>query len=251
MPDRNLTYEQASELYDRVSLEASTRNSRARRYRVTTAVVILVAGVGCLSAYFAVFSGDFGASHGAKQRAYFGFISPTWQPRVTGPPASTEKAISLTEAKAQADIPVLAPSKDAVSAAVPDLISGAPATEPASDGSTPPDDAVRVIWLDHQGAIGAPGDLVHIEYNHLEITEVQMDSTYDGPRSYRGMVDQQADPNAYLGIVQSSTAYVAPPNNKEGTVHPGYVMFMKGNVQIIVEGYYPATDLVAIANSLS
>jgi hypothetical protein len=33
--------------------------------------------------------------------------------------------------------------------------------------------------------------------------------------------------------------------------HPGYVMFMKGNVQIMVEGYYPAKDLLTIANSLS
>ncbi|MGC9973869.1 MAG: hypothetical protein ABSC36_00580 [Gaiellaceae bacterium] len=214
-------------------------------------MVILVAGVGCLSAYFAVSSGNLGASHGAKQGAYFGFISRTWQPRVSGPPASTEKAVSLAEAKAQAGIPVLAPSDDAVSAAVPDLIAGAPATEPASDGSTPPDDAVRVIWLDHQGAIGAPGDVVHIEYNHLEITEAKMDSSWDGPRSYRGMVDQQADPNAYLGTIHGSTAYIAPPNDDQGMVHPGYVMFMKRNVQITVEGYYPATDLVKIADSLN
>jgi hypothetical protein len=246
-----LSDEQAAELHNHVSREAAARNSRARRRRIAAAVVILVAGVGCSSAYFAVSYGNLGASHGAKQWAYFGIISPTWQPRVNGPPASTEKAVSLTEAKAQADIPVLAPSEDAVSAAVPDLISGAPATEPAAGGSTPPDDAVRVIWLDHQGAIGAPGDVVHIEYNHLEITEAQMDSSWDGPRSYRGMVDQQADPNAYLGIVQRSTAYVAPPNDREGIVHPGYVMFMKGNVQITVEGYYPATDLAKIADSLN
>jgi hypothetical protein len=210
-------------------------------------------GLGCLSAYFAVSSGGPGASHGDKQDArqgIFGIDRGPWKPRVSGPPADTEKAVSLAEARAQADIPVIAPSEDAVSSAVPDLIAGAPATEPAATG-TPPDDAVRVIWLDNQKLIGAPGDVVHIEYNHLEITEAKMDSSWDGPRDYRGMVDQQADPNAYLGTVQGSTAYVAPPNNEQGMLHPGDVTFMKGRVQIIVLGYYPAEDLVAIARSLS
>ena len=255
MPSETLTHDQASELYARVSRDASTRNSRARRYRVATTVVIVVAGLGAFSAYFGVFPGGSGSSHGARQDAMvvdqgdFGRNHGPWQPRVSGPPASGETAVSLAGAKAQADIPVIAPSEDTVSSAVPDLIAGAPAATPAATG-TPPDNAVRVVWLDHQKLIGAPGDVVHIAYNHLEITEVKMDSSWDGPRDYHGMVDQQADPNAYLGAVQGSTAYVAPPNHEQGMVHPGYVMFTKGDVQITVEGYYPAADLLMIANSL-
>jgi hypothetical protein len=253
MPDDNLTHEQASELYDRISHKAAARNSRARRYRVATAViVILIAGFAGFSAYFGTSSGGSRASDSARLDRRFGVSLGPWKPHITAFGYSDAKAVSLAEAKAQAAFPVLAPSADAVSSAVPDLTAGAPAAEPAATG-TPADSAVRIVWLDHRGvfADGSTGDMVAIEYNHLEIREEQMNSDYDGPSHYRGMVDQRADPNAYLGTVQGSTAYIVPPNHEQGMEHPGGVIFMRGNVQIRVEGYYPAADLVAIARSLS
>jgi len=241
MSDDRPLYEQAA----RVSSEAAARNSRARRYRIAATVVILIAGLAGFSAYFGTSSGSSRASDSAKQDRRFGVSLGPWKPHITAFGYGNEKAVSLAEAKAQAAFPVLAPTADAVSSAVPDLEAGAPATEPAAAG-TPADSAMRIIWLDHRG----PLDVVAIEYNHLEILEEQMRPNYDGPKSYRNLVDQQADPNAYLGTVQGSTAYVVPPNHAQGMENPGGVTFMRGNVQIRVEGYYPAEDLVSIANSL-
>ena len=179
-------------------------------------------------------------------RSEFGQDRGPWKPRVAALGDSTAEAVSLPIAKAQAAFPVLVPNADAVSSTVPDLTTGAPASEPATDNGTPPDNSARVVWLDHHG----PLDVVAIEYNHLEIREEQMRPNYDGPKSYRDLVDQKADPNAYVGTVQGSAAYIVPPNNDQGTAHPGGVTFMSGNVQIRVEGYYPAEDLISIAKSL-
>ncbi len=246
MPNE-LSYKQATEYHDRVSREALARNRRTRRYGIIAAATILAAGVGAFAGYSGIHHGDSGDTN---RNIVYGLGGETpWKPRLDGPKASTEKALSLAEAKAQADIPVLTPSANALSSAVPDLVSGAPAAETAASGSPPADNAIRVVWLDHQGDMGAPGDVVHIEYNHLDIAEAKMDSSWDGPRAYRGMIGQNADANAYLATVKGSTAYVAPPNNN-GVAHPGYVMFMNGDVQITLTGYYPASDLVAIANSL-
>jgi hypothetical protein len=180
-------------------------------------------------------------------RSEFGQDRGPWKPRVAALGDSTAEAVSLPIAKAQAAFPVLVPNADAVSSTVPDLTTGAPASEPATDNGTPPDNSARVVWLDHHG----PLDVVAIEYNHLEIREEQMRPNYDGPKSYRDLVDQKADPNAYVGTVQGSAAYIVPPNNDQGTAHPGGAVFMKGNVQIRVEGYYPVRRLIAIANSLT
>lgn len=222
------------------------RKPRARRYRIAAAVVILIAGLAGFSAYFGTSSGGSRASDSAKQDRRFGVSLGPWKPHITAFGYSDAKTVSLAEAKAQAAFPVLAPNADAVSSAVPDLTPGAPAAEPAAAG-TPADSAMRIIWLNHHG----PLDLVAIEYNHLEIREEQMRPNYDGLKSYRNLVDEQADPNAYLGNVQGSTAYVVPPNHEQGMENPGGVTFMRGDVQIRAEGYYPAEDLVTIARSLS
>jgi hypothetical protein len=199
-----------------------------------------------------------GGKNGDTAQAALGLPDHPWTPRLQGFGNSTAKVVSLANAKDQAAMNVLAPSSNTVSAAVPDLTDGTPADAPATTGDTPAaaapntgDSTVKLTWIDHQTfEDGSKRDVVAIEYNHLEITEAQMDSSWDGPRDYRGMVDQQADPGARVGTVQGSVAYVAPPYNGQGMVHPGYVMFMKGSVQIIVEGYYPADNLVAIADSL-
>jgi hypothetical protein len=270
MPDDKLSYEQATELHARVSSEAAALNRRARRHRIVATVVILTAGLASFSAYLGISSNGSRDPNGANQHpGFYGVIRPNvsdsanenrangisrgpWKPQITAFGDSSAKAISLAEAKAQAAFPVLVPNADAVSSTVPDLTTGAPASEPATDNGTPPDNSARVVWLDHIGtfANGATRDMVAIEYNHLEIREEQMELNYDGPKSYRDLVDQKADPNAYVGTVQGSAAYIVPPNNDQGTAHPGGVTFMSGNVQIRVEGYYPAEDLISIAKSL-
>jgi hypothetical protein len=248
MPDDKLSYEQATELHARVSSEAAALNRRARRHRIVATVVILTAGLASFSAYLGISSNGSRDPNGANQHpGFYGVIRPNvsdsanenrangisrgpWKPQITAFGDSSAKAISLAEAKAQAAFPVLVPNADAVSSTVPDLTTGAPASEPATDNG--------------------PLDVVAIEYNHLEIREEQMRPNYDGPKSYRDLVDQKADPNAYVGTVQGSAAYIVPPNNDQGTAHPGGVTFMSGNVQIRVEGYYPAEDLISIAKSL-
>jgi hypothetical protein len=251
MLEDSLSYERAAELHAHFSSLAETRKSRQRRYRIAITGVILVAVSGGLSAYFGTSSSDSRALRGSTQGSAFGLPRGPWKPPVAAFGDRNTRAVSLAQAKAQADFRVLAPSAGAVTSAVPDLTGEAPAAEPAATG-TPADDAMRVVWLDH-GAFtdGSKRDVVAFAYNHLEILEEQMDSSYDGPSNYRASVDQQADPNAQLETVQGTTAYVAPPNDDQGMAHPGYVMFMKGNVQIMVEGYYPAKDLLTIANSLS
>ncbi len=176
--------------------------------------------------------------------------SGPWQPRIDRFGDDSAKAVSLADAKAGTSITIMTPTDAAMASATSDITPGAPAPAKTAE-VTPSDTTRRTVWVDHQlFKDGMKRDVVALEYNHLEITEAQMHSTWDAPTVYRGMVSQQADPNAYLATVQGSTAYVAPPNNN-GVAHPGYVMFMNGDVQITVEGYYPATRLIAIANSLN
>lgn len=176
-----------------------------------------------------------------------GIRESIWTPAIDKYYNDWAQSLSLADAKAKASIPVLVPSADAMKTAIGTLIPNAP--QAASNGT--PDDSIRRVWLTRGRDDMAGMDAVSIEYNQLEITEADMGPNYDGPASYRGMV-RNSYSSASLENIDGSVALVSPPHTDNvGVLHPGFVAFMKGTVQIRVEGYYPAAQLVAIANSLS
>jgi len=144
-----------------------------------------------------------------------------WQPRLDGVDEYTV-SMSLAGARARAKFPVLAPS---------DVL---------------PDTSIKKVWLRDTGPFPS---MVAIEYEHLAIDEST--EPWPGPPAYRRMAQEPLDPGAHLGTVQGETAYVAPPNtDKDGIPHPGYIDFVKGDVRIVVGGYYSEDELLLIANSL-
>jgi hypothetical protein len=96
------------------------------------------------------------------------------------------------------------------------------------------------------------GNVVAIEFARLEIVYGPVPASYRAVSTYENMVKQAADPGASIQTVNGIPAYLAAPQtDAQGISHPGYVIYTKNNVQISVEGYYTATRLLAIANSIS
>lgn len=111
---------------------------------------------------------------------------------------------------------------------------------------------IKKIWFTrNRDDSGTPRDAISIEYDQLEITQADMGPSYDGPTTYRAMPQEFPVAGDRVGTIDGSVAYISPPTIDEwGILHPGFVAFMKGTVQIRVMGYYPAAQLVAIANTL-
>ena len=260
MPDDDLTFRQASELYDRISREGAARNSRARRMRrlQSAAAVVLLVGV-AISVSFAIESGG-QPKPSTGPHVYLGIRQGPWTPRTSTSYDNGALALSLDDAVAKASFPVLVPNADTVKSATEDLISSAP--EAPGDGSAAvADNVIRKVWFAQNQEGSAPGhpregggpvwDTVQIEYNYLEISEEEMTPNFDGPRNYRQMISTFSDAKGRLEEVNGAVAYVSPPVIQDGlVVQPGLVEFMKSTIQISVKGYYPVSQLLAIANSL-
>jgi len=247
MPHETLTYDQASELYERLAREAAVRNSRARRVRIVgrsslgvALLAVLVLGAGFVTgwgrseqrkaSYPTLHPLARSASPEAIQKAnahFFGIVPPCrdgmiWAPRLKCFGDEYGVAVTLAEAKAQAKFPVRAPSEIL------------------------PDSSIEKVWLRTTGPFP---DVVAIEYEHLEI--IESTGSWPRPSDYRRWAEEPMDPGAHLGTVQGETAYVVPPQaDKDGIPHHGLIDFSKDDARIMVEGYYSERELLLIANSL-
>ena len=258
MDEITLTTAEAARLYQAASAEADRRRPRASRregrweaLRHPAAAISLCVLAAASVVAVGVFIHDNGPTRGgsavvsppsrtATQSAHtpwnsggpsYGLGNPQpWAPRLKsfgGGAGVDAQTVSLADARARAGYPVGVPSSDLA-----------------------PPSAIRRVWFWRRPDDG--GNVVAIEYARLEIVYGPVPASYRAVPTYRNMVKQGADPGARIHAINGIPAYLAPPRTDvHGVSHPGYVVYTKDNVQISVVGDYTATQLLAIADSIS